>query len=246
MNLKEIQVSFCSVVSGKNDNNIMKEKLLSSITGGGNLSSPESLDVYSIDYHARMKDALSKNYEATWMMMGDDDFFLYAEAFISKYPSALSNLTNYGDEFPEMLAENIDLTDESKMASFERAFWEKFHQADTKANKIDEKMITSGEFNLEGYTFIDSNMRLDLVWSAREKGVNALDGFELHERSYFVIYKAGEAVEISKINSVVFNFLISLKESKQIKYVIMDEIPTEEWVSIFNILKFSEINESPT
>ena len=188
MELRELQLMFSSIVSGENGLNI--GELQKIITGGGTLNPKKSIDVYIQDYQARMKDALSKNYEATWLIMGDDEFFEYTEIFIKKYPSNLSNLTNYGEYFSELIAENDELADASQMALFERAFWKNFHSNDRPAIIIDEKMITEGLFDLSNFTFLKSQMRLDLVWMNRDKGINALDGLEIFEESYFIIYKA--------------------------------------------------------
>ena len=139
MDLKELQLIFSSVVTGQ-DENYKRDHLAGLISGGGTLNPDDAITVYAQDYQARLRDALSQNYEATWLIMGDEEFFEYADIYIRKYPSHLSNLTNYGEEFPELLGTNPELVDASKMAMFERAFWRAFHLSDRASITIDEEM----------------------------------------------------------------------------------------------------------
>ena len=53
--------------------------LVALIEAGGSLTNEEALKVYSLDYKARMQEALGQNYEATWLVLGDDEFLSYAE-----------------------------------------------------------------------------------------------------------------------------------------------------------------------
>lgn len=239
MDLKELQTMFSSLVTGQNEQNYSKDQLVKIITGGGTLNPDGAINVYSQDYQARMRDALSKNYESTWLIMGDDEFFEYADIYIRTYPSHLSNLTNYGEKFPELLAGNTELIDASKMAIFERAFWRAFHLDDRPPITIDEEMITNGEFNLSGFTFVESEMRLDLVWSHREEGSSAIESLELFEQSYFLIYKANDLVEIRKVREDMYDFLIKLRDCKKIADVKDREVLPMMWGEIFSILKFS-------
>lgn len=239
MDLKELQTMFCSLVTKQEEKSFNKEDLLNIITGGGSLNSENALDVYSQDYQARMRDALSQNYEATWLFMGDEEFFECADKYIQSYPSHLLNLTNYGEEFPEMLEENSELIDASKMAMFERAFWQNFHKGDKAVIHIDEEMIKNGEFDLSNFAFIESEMRLDLVWTHREEGSNVLAELEIYEQSYFLIYKALDLVEIRRVSEIIYSFLKNLKECRNIANVKERDISPEMWVEIFGILRFS-------
>lgn len=246
MDLKELQIIFSSVVTKQIEQGSQKthsskeQQLINLITGGGSLLPDGALGVYFQDYQARMREALSKNYEATWVIMGDDEFFQYADTYIYTHPSDLSNLTNYGEEFPDLLAANDELSDATEMSRFERAFWRYFHAGDRPSLTIDEERIINGEFNLSSFTFIESEMRLDLIWSHREEGVGALDELEIFEPSYFLIYKAHDFVEIKRVSKEIYSFLINLRDCKKISSVADREISPSTWTEIFNILKFSE------
>ncbi len=242
MELKQLQTIFCGVVTKKNeDDENNKQRLLEIIIAGGTLSPEGALLVYAQDYSARMREALGTNYEATWLMLGDEEFFLYADQYIKSYPSDLANLTYYGEYFPEMLAEQgLDLASASKMAVLERAFWKFFHAADQAVLAVDEEMIKEGEFNLSQFVFIESEMRLDLVWTNRELGATAIADLELYEDSYFLIYKAENRVIVQKLNPQIFNFLIELREHKKIVNIRNVEVTSVQWPEILDILKHSK------
>src|SRR4051812_17487252 len=79
------------------------DNLLANIKPAGSLSNLEALNVYRGDYTARMLEALGKNYEATWVLLGDEEFMDAATRYIKLNPSTYTNLTTYGESFPNFL-----------------------------------------------------------------------------------------------------------------------------------------------
>lgn len=77
--------------------------LVAAVTGGGKLTAAEAVEVYRGGYPARLTEALGETYETCWRVLGDEDFFAAARAFISRFPSRTHNLSDYGAEFPEFL-----------------------------------------------------------------------------------------------------------------------------------------------
>jgi hypothetical protein len=245
MELKLLQKILCqSIQSNPEQNNFEEIKHL--LVGAGDLSLADAIDVYSSDYKARMREALSKNYEATWLVMGDDDFFKIADLYIQSHPSSYKNLTAYGESFPLFISKQKDLEDASKMASFEQTFWSLFHSKDQKKLFLDEKKIITGEFNLENIKCIESDLRLDLLWKHRESSLQGnsdiLEQLEIFEKTYLILFKAEDKVEVLKVSEASFAIIMELKDCKKITLLQEREVSNEVWKEVFEIILFSEIN----
>lgn len=247
MELKLLQECFCQSIQANQDQDICKE-LKKLLVGAGQLNLPEAIEVYSLDYKARMREALSKNYEATWLVLGDDDFFKLADLYIDNYPSEYSNLTSYGESFPLFLAGHENLQDASKMASFEQAFWSFFHSKDQAKILLDDNKIINAEFNLEKIKCIESDMRLDLLWKHRESSLKGnsddLEQLDLFEKTHVVMFKAEERVEVLRVDKVSFEIIMELKRCKKISLLQERTVSNEVWKEVFEVLVFSEINDT--
>lgn len=105
-----------------------------SVTGGGTLTPEEAVDVYRKGYPARLTEALGETFEACWRVLGDEDFFAAAAAYIARTPSTSCNLSDYGASFPDFLEggaaahlKNSDAPFIGDLARFEWTFKELFH-----------------------------------------------------------------------------------------------------------------------
>ncbi len=78
-------------------------ELVAAVTGGGELTSAEAVEVYRGGYPARLTEALGETYETCWRVLGDEAFFAAARGFIARFPSRTYNLSDYGAEFPDFL-----------------------------------------------------------------------------------------------------------------------------------------------
>lgn len=231
MDLKSLQEQFVALITSQT-----YAAGIEGIIPGGSLSIDEATNVYRQDYRARLKEALSVNYEATWLILGDDDFFNQADLYINKYPSNLHNLTNYGEFFPEFLK---DISNEaSQMAMLERAFWRYFHNKDQAALVLTQAMIEEGSFDLAPLTLLESDLRIDLVWQYRESGSEVLSQLDLEETCYLALFKADEKVEIKKISKLVFDILSELKQVSKISSLTPREIAPDNWIMVFDILRY--------
>ncbi len=237
MELKNIQQSFVAAVTSGNES----QDLLALIEPGGSLSCMEAVEVYVQDYKARMQEALGTNFEATWLVMGDDEFLEYAQEYIYANPSALTNLTNFGEGFIELL-KTKDVSDEViQMALFETEFWKCFHAPDASVIDLVKDDIENAAFDLSSIQLFEADIRLDVVWENREGGSDGLDDIDLYERSYFALYKAGSKVEVNKLSALVFGLLKELKEVGRISSLTPREYSPQEWAEAFLVLRFSEI-----
>jgi hypothetical protein len=105
-------------------------EFVASVTGGGELSAAEAVDVYRGGYPARLTEALGETYEICWRVLGDEGFFAAARAYIARFPSRSHNLSDYGAEFPEFL-ESLPVAKDAPylgdLARYAWAFKELFH-----------------------------------------------------------------------------------------------------------------------
>lgn len=104
---------------------------VSSVTGGGKLSARAAVEVYAKGYPARLTEALGETYEGTWRVLGDEQFFQVADAYIHRFPSISYNLSDYGVSFPDFLRcqvfDSFDCSALGDLAAFEWEFKELFH-----------------------------------------------------------------------------------------------------------------------
>lgn len=212
------------------------------LIGAGTLTSSEGLLVYQSDYNARLFEALSKNYEATWVVLGDDDFMELTKEYIKLFPSNSYTLNSYGENFPEFISEkNVDI-DVINMAKFELAFWKLFHSPTQSRQTLTPQQIENGKFNLAPVELISSKLNLKLVWDNRENGISEDNQTNLYDDFYFVLYKSNQKVEVINLNQNQFIFLSELKKKNYIKNISNCSLGESDWNSIFSILSCVDYN----
>lgn len=210
------------------------------IRAAGNLTSSEALKVYRSDYDARLFEALSKNYEATWIVLGDELFSDLANAYIKNYPSISYTLNTYGHHFPQFLLANSEdgEIEAYKMAIFEQSFWQLFHLKESAHHSIDESEILNKNFKMNNVHLFDSNLDLGFIWKNREEGIkdDYVDG--IYGEFYFVLFKKGMRVEALNINSRLFGFLTELKEKGTFSSLGEHHLGSEDWKIVFDVLSY--------
>lgn len=215
------------------------------LIAGGDLTLEEALNVYSQDYSARMQEALGKNFESTWALLGDEEFFSLSKEYISQNPSQNENLTVYGNSFVEFL-ETKDLGNiVNQMAYFERIFWIYFHQQDRAKCELAQIHLTNGKFNLESYTFIQSSYDLKKIWHQRELGLGELALEDLEIDKNYILYRSQSNVEIQDLEVNIFNAISELKEKMHINKMseqIVSRLTPQDWSIILDIIQYSDIN----
>ncbi|MBY0414908.1 MAG: DNA-binding domain-containing protein, partial [Bdellovibrionales bacterium] len=145
----------------------------------GKLNDNEAINVYRNDYEARMIEALGSNFEATWLMLGDDDFFAIGKKYITHYPSTFKSLMHFGHQFPQFL--KMEKFDESVviMAQFESFFWKLFHAKEKDQIVLTQELVTNGTFNLESIGLFQASARIDEIWIHRKDSSSSLEKIDL-------------------------------------------------------------------
>ena len=72
--------------------------------------------------------------------------------------------------------------------------------------------------------------------------MDALSELNLYEKSYFVLFKKFEKVEILKISDSAYLLLKELKEVQIIKKMSSTESDPQVWAEVLSILKFAELS----
>ncbi len=209
---------------------------------GGELQLNEAIEVYKIDYHSRMKEALGVNFEATWAILGDDHFSELAQSYVKKYPSKTANLTNYGGLFPEFLLEKKCEDYIFEMALFEKSYWEYFHTNDRAPLELTENLLAHFDFSLENVTLIKSSLNLDLVWKNREFGLGGIDEDDLFCDSYYALFRSIDQVQVLSLShSLIYELLGELKIKKKISNLNerFSFLTPEQWAIVMQVIKFN-------
>lgn len=213
-----------------------ESSLLEMIEPVGTLSAEESVRVYQSDYVARMMEALGQNYEATWVLLGDEDFFSFGKKYIDSHPSSFQNLTSYGHEFDAFLASNNAETEVIQMASFEKAFWKFFHQRPTVKRLFENIEEVKLEYN---YYLSSSEIKLYDLWMTRESPPDSLEAFL--EQEYLCMFKKESKVEVLKVSELQHEILSMLKEQRSLSNVITQteelgiNTTEDDWAKILEI-----------
>jgi len=96
---------------------------VASVTGGGELTAAQAVEVYRGGYAARLTEALGETYEACWRVLGDEDYFAAARDYIARTPSRSYNLSDYGETFPEFLESRPEAEDAPFLGDLARLCW---------------------------------------------------------------------------------------------------------------------------
>jgi hypothetical protein len=232
MTLRELQLAFVAAVLDP-DAAVPFE-----VVPPAGLDAKAALDIYRGDYAARMREALEKNYEATWLLLGDEDFDAYAADYVVENPSTFRNLTKYGDAFPEFLAAAGAPEAAVQMAIIERRFWELFHAPDSERLLLSPGTLERQRFRLPRLELFRANLRLDLLWRHREQDAAALAEIDLQEDCCLALYKASEAVRFHAVSAVVFAVLEELKEVGFLTELSpRDDLSPESWAEVLRIIE---------
>lgn len=237
--LKDFQKQFLQAVT---DNEI-NPAMLEMIRPIGKLEAKDVVSIYRDDYQARMQEALGKNYEGTWVLLGDEDFFSLAQQYIKENPSSYTNLTVYGESWPEFLLKHEAPDEVMQMASFERFFWKRFHQSDVAPKDIDAHSLEDIQFSLANTLLIKADFKLYQLWLKREDN-QQLDFDDFEGEQWLLVYRSNQGVKVQELTSTQFRMMELIKEHQYLPAVFLElqqlEIETSEtdWTLVFEALKF--------
>jgi len=126
--LKVLQQSFMGKMLGSETS----FDVITSIQSTPDTSAAQRLSIYATGYRLRLKEALMTDYERLHSYLGDELFEKLMDAYINRYPSKFTSLSDYS-QYMGLLLNDLDpysnIPELLEIESIERAFNQSFHSA---------------------------------------------------------------------------------------------------------------------
>lgn len=214
--LRNLQESFLSAILTS------ESSFLSDISPISQLSPAECLEIYSRGYVARLTEAIGETYEATWWVLGDDDFFLLCSNYIKCTPSNFYDLSEYGDGFLNFLAKQnqaVEIPFLVDLARFELAFKDIFHKGNVTTPAIDWANATNrgDSFRLNispSALLMESRFPIYTIWRSRSESVERLASVDLAKAENLLMYKQNSQVFVRILDGDEFALMSALAQQK--------------------------------
>ena len=116
MNLRQLQTSFQDVILSQRCTDVDWVK-----SSNETLSSCDRLNIYHNAYRFRLVDVLFDTFEHTAIYLGSDWFNQLARSYVQSHHSSSPNISRYGEEFPDFLAEQY--ADDREIAEIASMDW---------------------------------------------------------------------------------------------------------------------------
>ena len=247
--LKHYQKTFLNTVLNEDDH----FELLDEMVAIGELESKDVINVYRSDYRARLQEALESNYEACWMVLGDEDFAKACQDYISEYPSTFRNLAAYGEFFYKIFDDQLCI----ELAKFEWDFWQLFHQEDrlellTPADLNQETVMTDKYQINENLYLHKSDYDLIGLWNLRKNEQHDKDLEDFSSASFICMYKEKDQINILHVTKEVFHILDGLKSGHSISEIFesqdkfsidLNNMAPDDWSQLFQVLAHNIISK---
>lgn len=216
--LNFIQEQFVNAIRGC-DNSLSE-----SITPIAQLSTEACLNIYRRGYGARLTEALSDTFEATWWVLGDEDFFELCARYIEKTPSHVYDLSDYGADFPEFLSaerQSDEIQFLSDLAKFEWAFKAVFHSANIEKS-TNEDLLNGLSESLKltlspSVVLINSRFSVYEIWKRRATPITELSSVDLTKPENLLLYKKESQVYVQKLDNDEFLLIQSLGQGHSLE-----------------------------
>ncbi len=218
------------------------------IIPAGKLTINEALQVYKDGYFARLTEALGQTFEATWRVMGDEDFFQACKKYIQRNPSKFYDLSDYGANLPKFLSKKSKLLGD--LAQFEWIFKNIFHKnppklKNNKPVNLFASLKRAPDIKL---TFIDaceifeSKFRVYDLWKLRDQEEADVDWQKIKTPQWLIVYKRETQIYILEISKKTHQILTYLKANKSLtQSVTKSNATTEEVIALFKQLSETQI-----
>lgn len=198
-----------------------EEQFIEQIKPLPGMSAIDCADIYSRGYKARLMEVLGDTFEATWWILGDENFFSFAQMFVSTHPSKSYDLSDYGIEFPKSLQSNPVIQEIPflfELAKFEWLFKELFHSADLENSE--NILLYTLNANPQASLAIKPSVKLwhseysvyD-IWRQRSSDVSSLHNLKWHKDQHLILRKSNGQIYVTALDRDEFNFLSCFHEA---------------------------------
>lgn len=193
--LGELQENFLGAIRGQSST------FIGEINPIASLSPTDCIEIYSKGYVARLTEALGETFEATWWVLGDDDFFELADQYIRANPSEAFDLSEYGSDFPDFLAslkQNDEISFLQDLGRFEWAFKNIFHKRNLQPLKVGwpagvEKI---GLTLSDSATLLTSRFSVYEIWKRRAQPIETVGEVDWSQPEHLILFKKDSQVNV--------------------------------------------------
>jgi len=244
MNLQELQQAFMKVLI---DPNADVHQLLSTIHSSTSLTSQQRLAIYRDSMMESFIKALAGTYPVTLKLVGEDFFRFMAKKYIAQTPSSSPDLGEYGESFPQFIADFESARSVAYLADVAQLEWYyyrvyygpssapfNFQELAAVPANLQPEII----FQLPKNSFLlESKFPISRIWQIHQpdyKGEFSVD-FAINIE-YLMIYKIDNNVKIILLsllewlllNKIKMNYKLANFNNKQIE--VLPEIIARGWV----------------
>jgi len=205
-----------------------QQKFLAHIEPIAELSTEDCLEIYSRGYYARLIEAMGETFEATWWVLGDDDYFELAKEYVQLNTSQVYDLSQYGEGFASFLAlkqQSNEIPFLVDLARFEWIFKEVFHCPDiNQPEDLFQESISELTHLIRSPSafLLKSEYSIYEVWKQRSQPIEALDDVDFFSAENLLIYKTSGRVFVRKMAAEVWGMLNSLFAGKNLGEAIAE------------------------
>ncbi|QBC44535.1 HvfC/BufC N-terminal domain-containing protein [Iodobacter fluviatilis] len=136
----------------------------------GNISREREIAIYADGYFLRLAEALQSNYPALFQILGDDDFYSLARAYLHAHPSSQPSIRWFGNQLATFLAQEAPYASVpifAELATFEWALRHTIDAADTPLLTLENLQgIPDQDWGLLHFKLHPSLSILSLQWNA--------------------------------------------------------------------------------
>ena len=214
-----------------------------------NLSPQKCIDIYKRGYIARLTEALGETFEASWWVLGDEDFFKITRSYIQTTPSNEYDLSDYGKDFPLFLQlQNKLITDLPfifDLARFELIFKDIFHKPNVQDTGLHKLAADHFEriFSLStSAALFESEFSVYQIWKHKNKDIESLDTISLSSHQRLLIYKQNSQVHVLTLEIDEWLTLNALASTGSLEKTIdiitewLPEVTSERIQQIFSLI----------
>lgn len=181
----------------------------------GKMTPEECCFVYKRGYRARLIETLGDTFEATWWVLGDEDFFKLAQEFVDHIPSRSFDLSDYGAEFAAYLEQHSvskEIPFVTTLARFEWNFKNLFHSQSIVPNI--EALVKSLSENDSARLQLHGSCRIwnaphsvYEIWKRRGEDITQVHEISWDSEQILLLYKYDQKVHVKEITRVQQEFL---------------------------------------
>ena len=211
------------------------------------LTPKECVEIYSKGYLARLIESLGETFEATWWVLGDEDFFELAGQYIRANHSEVFDLSEYGSDFPEFLAslkQNDEISFLQDLGRFEWAFKNIFHKRNLESLKVawptgtgSAKLVLS-----DSATLLASRFSAYEIWRRRTQAIETVGEVDWSQPEHLILFKNDSQVNVRILSADEFLVMRHLSNGQTVEASIealiaeYKEITPERVQSIFSTI----------